>query len=63
LKRQPTRSKEEHDGREEQPAPSRGLDYLVAKARPDLLKELVSMFVSALMSAEADAICGADWAR
>ena len=37
------------------------LDDLVAKASPDLLKELVSRFVNALMSAEADAICGAPW--
>jgi len=37
------------------------LDDLVAKASPDLLKELVSRFVNALMSAEADAMCGASW--
>jgi putative transposase len=37
------------------------LDGLVAKASPDLLKELVSRFVNALMSAEADAMCGAGW--
>src|SRR5579875_3511393 len=37
------------------------LDDLVAKASPDLLKELVSRFVNALMCAEADAICGAGW--
>jgi transposase-like protein len=37
------------------------LDDLVAKASPDLLKELVSRFVNALMSAEADAMCGAGW--
>ena len=37
------------------------LDDLVAKASPDLLKELVSRFEGALMSAEADAMCGAGW--
>src|SRR3954452_8524066 len=31
----------------------------LAKAEPDLLRSMLSSFVQALMSAEADAICGA----
>ncbi|WP_432563693.1 IS256 family transposase [Kineococcus sp. SYSU DK003] len=39
--------------------PARFLDEQLAQASPDLLRELMSMFVNALMSAEADAVCGA----
>ena len=31
----------------------------LAAASPDLLRSLLSMFVAAVMSAEADALCGA----
>ncbi|MBS9372080.1 IS256 family transposase [Rhodococcus sp. B50] len=32
-------------------------------ASPDLLRELLSMFIDALMSAEADVLCGADYGQ
>jgi len=39
------------------------LEDLIAKASPQLLKELVTRFAGALMSAEADAMCGAKLRR
>ena len=33
----------------------------LAKASPDVLRELVESFANALMSAEADALCGAPY--
>ena len=33
----------------------------LAAASPDLLRGLLSTFIQALMSAEADALCGADY--
>lgn len=41
-----------------------GSDWLgkqLEKAPPDLLREMVMGFISALMGAEADAICGAPY--
>ena len=35
----------------------------LATASPDLLRGLLSTFVAALMSAEADALCGADYGQ
>ena len=32
-------------------------------ASPDLLRELLTMFIHALMGAEADALCGADYGQ
>jgi putative transposase len=31
------------------------------QASPDLLRDLLTTFVNALLSAQADAVCGADW--
>ncbi len=39
--------------------PARLLEEQLAQARPDLLRELLTTFVNTLMSAEADAVCGA----
>ena len=39
--------------------PDRFLHEQLAAASPDLLRELLSTFIDALMSAEADAVCGA----
>ena len=42
--------------------PSRFLHEQLATASPDLLRDLLSRFIDALMSAEADAVCGAPYA-
>jgi transposase-like protein len=39
--------------------PARFLHEQLESASPDLLRQMLSVFVNALMSAEADAICGA----
>lgn len=39
--------------------PARLLEDQLAQASPDLLRELLTTFVNTLMSAEADAVCGA----
>ena len=39
--------------------PARLLEEQLAQASPDLLRELLTPFVNTLMSAEADAVCGA----
>jgi transposase-like protein len=41
--------------------PARFLHDHLAQASPDLLCELLGVFIDALMSAEADAICGAEY--
>ena len=41
--------------------PARFLHDHLAQASPDLLRELLGVFIDALMSAEADAICGAEY--
>ncbi len=41
--------------------PARFLHEHVAAASPDLLREMLTTFVNTLMSAEADAICGAPY--
>ena len=43
--------------------PARLLHEQLAQASPDLLRELLTTFVNALMSAEADAVCGAGYGR
>ena len=43
--------------------PARLLEEQLAQASPDLLRELLTLFVNTLMSAEADAVCGAAWQR
>ena len=39
--------------------PARLLEEQLAQASPDLLRELLGTFINTLMSAEADAVCGA----
>ena len=41
--------------------PARFLDEQLAQARPDLLRQMMSTFVNTLRSAEADAVCGAEY--
>ena len=41
--------------------PARFLHEQLAQASPDLLRELLTTFVNALMSADADAVCGAEY--
>jgi putative transposase len=41
--------------------PARFLDEHLAAASPDLLRSMLATFVNALMSAEADAVCGAPY--
>ena len=36
------------------------LDEQLAQASPDLLRQMLTTFIDALMSAEADAVCGAE---
>ncbi len=43
--------------------PARLLHEQLAQASPDLLRELLTTFVNALMSADADAVCGADYGQ
>jgi putative transposase len=39
--------------------PARLIEEQLAQASPDLLRELLTLFINTLMSAEADAVCGA----
>jgi transposase-like protein len=39
--------------------PARLLEEQLAQASPDLLRELLQTFINTLLSAEADAVCGA----
>jgi len=39
--------------------PARFLHEQLAQASPDLMRDLLSTFIDALLSAEADAVCGA----
>ena len=41
--------------------PARLLEEQLAQASPDLLRELLATFINMLLSAEADAVCGADY--
>jgi putative transposase len=41
--------------------PARLLEEQLAQASPDLLRELLGTFINTLLSAEADAVCGADY--
>ena len=41
--------------------PARLLEEQLAQASPDLLRELLQIFVNTLMSAQADAVCGAEY--
>ncbi len=39
--------------------PARVIEEQLAQASPDLLREMLMMFINSLMSAGADAVCGA----
>src|SRR3954469_9301554 len=41
--------------------PARMLEEHLAQASPDLLRELLGTFINTLLSAEADAVCGAEY--
>lgn len=41
--------------------PARLLEEQLAQASPDLLRQLLQVFVNTLMSAQADAVCGAEY--
>src|SRR6201746_1693906 len=41
--------------------PARFLDEQLAQASPDLLRQMLTTFTNTLMSAEADAVCGAEF--
>lgn len=41
--------------------PARFLEEHLAQASPDLLRQMLTTFINALMSAEADAVCGASY--
>jgi putative transposase len=41
--------------------PARFLDEQLSQASPDLMRELLTTFVNALLSAQADAVCGAGY--
>ena len=43
--------------------PAAVLHEHLAQASPDLMRELLSTFIDALLSADADAVCGAGWGR
>ena len=43
--------------------PARFLHEQLAQASPDLLRELLTTFINALMSADADAVCGAEYGQ
>ena len=39
--------------------PARLIEEQLSQASPDLLRDLLTLFINTLMSAEADAVCGA----
>jgi putative transposase len=41
--------------------PAHALHEQLAQASPDLLRQMLTTFINTLMSAEADAVCGAAW--
>ena len=43
--------------------PARLLEEQLAQASPDLLRELLGTFINTLLSAEADAVCGAEYGQ
>jgi len=43
--------------------PARLLDQALSDASPDLMRHLLSTVINALLSAEADAVCGADYGQ
>ena len=43
--------------------PARLLEEQLAQASPDLLRELLGTFINTLLSADADAVCGAEYGQ
>ena len=43
--------------------PARLLDQALSDASPDLMRQLLSTVINALLSAEADAVCGAEYGQ
>jgi transposase-like protein len=43
--------------------PARVLDQALSDASPDLMRHLLGTVINSLLSAEADAVCGAEWGR
>ncbi|HEX2893382.1 MAG TPA: transposase, partial [Marmoricola sp.] len=43
--------------------PARLLDQALSDASPDLMRHLLSTVINALLSAEADAVCGAEYGQ
>jgi transposase-like protein len=43
--------------------PAHVLDQALSDASPDLMRHLLSTVINSLLSAEADAVCGAEWGR
>ncbi len=41
--------------------PARFLEEHLAQASPDLLRDMLTTFINTLLSADADAVCGADY--
>ena len=41
--------------------PARFLEEHLAQASPDLLRDMITTFINTLLSADADAVCGADY--
>jgi putative transposase len=50
------------DDRQPHIDPARMLEEQLAQASPDLLRELLGTFINTLLSAEVDAVCGAEYA-
>lgn len=43
--------------------PARVLGNLLADASPDMMRSLLQTMINALRSADADAVCGAEWGQ
>lgn len=43
--------------------PARFLDEQLAQASPDLMRQMLSSFIHALLSADADTVCGGEYRR
>ena len=43
--------------------PARLLGQALSDASPDLMRQLLASVINALLSADADAVCGAEWGQ
>ncbi len=43
--------------------PARVLGNLLTDASPDMMRSLLQTMINALLSADADAVCGAEWGQ